>query len=138
MINLSNKIRGKKLQYYREFRNLTQEHVAERIGVNPTTYGRYEKGEHEPKLDQWEKIAELLEVPVEELLRLDPIVINMQQSHMGFNFGSMHNQYPVELVNKLIDQFEARIQAVERSAERLEKANEQFMDLVKELIKSRG
>lgn len=81
MSEINRIIRGRKLTKYRELRDLTKEDMATRLGVSPNTYGRYEKGEFEPKMDQWEKIADILNVPVEELLKTEPIVINMTNSH---------------------------------------------------------
>ena len=122
-------IRRAKLRKYRELRNYTQEHMAEKLGVSPITYGRYEKGEYEPKMEQWEKIAEALEMPVAELLRSEPIVINMPHSQMVSNFGSQNNHHmPMEFFSKLTDQFEARIADLERT-------NQRFIDLIEGLLK---
>lgn len=124
-------IRGRKLTKYRELRNLTKEDMADRLGVSPNTYGRYEKGEFEPKVEQWEKMAEILNVPLEELLKTEPIVINMNGSQMA-NFGSEnHQHFPLELMNKLTDQFESRITA-------LEGTNQRFIELIEKLLKVKG
>jgi DNA-binding XRE family transcriptional regulator len=63
MSEINRIIRGRKLTKYRELRDLTKEDMATRLGVSPNTYGRYEKGEFEPKVDQWEKMADILNVP---------------------------------------------------------------------------
>ena len=123
-------IRGRKLTKYRELRNLTKEAMATQLGVSPNTYGRYEKGEFEPKVEQWEKLSEILNVPVEELLKTEPIVINMNGSQMA-NFGSEnHQHYPIELMNKFTEQFASRITALEGS-------NQRFFDLIEKLIKAK-
>lgn len=123
-------IRGRKLSKYREMRGLTKEDMATRLGVSPNTYGRYEKGEFEPKVEQWEQISGILNVPIEELLTTEPIVIHMNGSQMA-NFGSEnHQHFPTELLNKLTGQFEARIAALEGS-------NQRFIDLIEKLIKTR-
>lgn len=120
-------IRGRKLSKYREMRGLTKEDKATRLGVSPNTYGRYEKGEFEPKVEQWEQIAGILNVPLEELLTTEPIVIIMHGSQMA-NFGSQnHQHFPLELVNKLTEQFEARIAA-------LENANQRYMDMIERMM----
>lgn len=120
-------IRGRKLSKYREMRGLTKEDMATRLGVSPNTYGRYEKGEFEPKVEQWEQIAGILNVPLEELLTTEPIVIIMHGSQMA-NFGSQnHQHFPLELVNKLTEQFEARIAA-------LENANQRYMDMIERMM----
>ncbi len=131
MSEINRIIRGRKLTKYRELRDLTKEAMADRLGVSPNTYGRYEKGEFEPKVDQWEKIAEILNVPVEELLKTEPIVINMTNSHGPNVSGTNNNNFPTELLGKFTEQFESRIAALEGS-------NQRFFDLIEKLIKAKG
>jgi transcriptional regulator with XRE-family HTH domain len=131
MSEINRIIRGRKLTKYRELRDLTKEDMATRLGVSPNTYGRYEKGEFEPKMDQWEKIADILNVPVEELLKTEPIVINMTNSHGPNVSGTNNHNFPTELLGKFTEQFEARFTALERS-------NERFMDMIEKLIKTKG
>lgn len=50
---------------------LTQEKVAEVLGISPSSYGAYEEGRAEPKLDGLVKLAELFDVAVEDLLCKD-------------------------------------------------------------------
>jgi transcriptional regulator with XRE-family HTH domain len=50
---------------------LTQERVAEVLGVSASTYGAYEEGRAEPRLDSLVKLAELFEVSLEDLLLKD-------------------------------------------------------------------
>lgn len=131
MSEINRIIRGRVLTKYRELRNLTKEEIANRLGVSPNTYGRYEKGEFEPKVDQWEKIAEILNVPVDELLKTDPIVINMTNNHGPNVSGTNNHNFPTELLGKFTKQFESRISALEGS-------NQRFFDLIEKLIKAKG
>jgi DNA-binding XRE family transcriptional regulator len=102
------------------------------LGVSPQTYSRFEKGEQEPKLDQWDLMARTLDVPVEELLRPDLLVININNSKMVSNSGSQHyEENSIELLKKFIDQFEARVVAVERM-------NLKFMEMVEVLVRDRN
>jgi transcriptional regulator with XRE-family HTH domain len=50
---------------------LTQERVAEVLGISPSSYGAYEEGRAEPKLDGLVKLAELFDVAVEDLMLKD-------------------------------------------------------------------
>jgi len=50
---------------------LTQERLAQLLDVSPSTYGSYEEGRAEPRLDTLLRIADLFEVTVHDLLRLD-------------------------------------------------------------------
>lgn len=128
MSEINKVIRGRKLSKYREMRSLTKEDMATRLGVSPNTYGRYEKGEFEPKVEQWEQIAGILNVPMEELLTTEPIVIHMSHNQMAMpNFGSQNNHaYPQEIIQQLTD----RVKELEHTSGR-------FIDLIEKLIKTK-
>ncbi|GIM48460.1 hypothetical protein DNHGIG_40090 [Collibacillus ludicampi] len=49
--------------------NLSQSELAERVGVHRTTINRIEKRALQPSLDLLERIANVLKVPLAELLR---------------------------------------------------------------------
>lgn len=63
---------GTKLRNAREFKNYSQEYMAESLGVSQSTYGRWEKGEVLPKLDMLEKAAGILELPLQTLFNSEP------------------------------------------------------------------
>ena len=128
MSEINKVIRGRKLSKYREMRSLTKEDMATRLGVSPNTYGRYEKGEFEPKVEQWEQIAGILNVLIEELLTTEPIVIHMSHNQMAMpNFGSQNNHaYPQEIIQQLTD----RVKELEHTSGR-------FIDLIEKLIKTK-
>ncbi len=45
IMNTSAQLIGTKLRHAREFKNYSQEYMAESLGVSQSTYGRWEKGE---------------------------------------------------------------------------------------------
>ncbi|HEY4498802.1 MAG TPA: type II toxin-antitoxin system antitoxin SocA domain-containing protein [Candidatus Paceibacterota bacterium] len=53
----------------REKRKLSQEYVAKQIGVSRPTFSLIESGETEPTLSQAEKLATVLDISLQELLR---------------------------------------------------------------------
>jgi putative transcriptional regulator len=53
----------------RQYRNLTQRELADRIGVHRTTINRIEKRVLKPSLDLLESIANALNVSLAELLK---------------------------------------------------------------------
>ncbi|QSE96330.1 helix-turn-helix transcriptional regulator [Fulvivirga lutea] len=57
----------KKLKFLRFKANFTQEYLASEIGVDYTTYGKYESGKTPIKLDQAVKIAGLYGITLDEL-----------------------------------------------------------------------
>ncbi|MEH6462264.1 helix-turn-helix domain-containing protein [Chitinimonas sp. JJ19] len=58
---------AERLKALREARKLTQARLAELIGVNPRAYNRWERGNFVPQLDTLIKIADVLNVTLDEL-----------------------------------------------------------------------
>jgi len=55
------------LKRYRISKNMTQKQFAEKIGITQTTYSFIESGSHKPSFKVINKIAEILELPPEEV-----------------------------------------------------------------------
>ena len=64
---------GSRIRQARDRAGLTQEQLAERIGVSRTAIARYESGEIEPKLHNLAAIAVALNVSCDELLGIRPV-----------------------------------------------------------------
>lgn len=64
---------GSRIRQARDRAGLTQEQLAERIGVSRTAVARYESGEIEPKLHNLAAIALALNVSADELLGIRPV-----------------------------------------------------------------
>ena len=64
---------GSRIRQARDRAGLTQEQLAERIGVSRTAIARYESGEIEPKLHNLAAIAMALSVSCDELLGIRPV-----------------------------------------------------------------
>ena len=58
---------GVRIRELRKNRNLTQEQLAELVGINPKYVSSIERGKENPTLDTFIKIAESLEVSIGEL-----------------------------------------------------------------------
>jgi len=70
-----------RLKTLREARSLTQARLAELIGVNPRAYNRWERGNFVPQLETLIKLADVLQVTLDELtgrveVHSDPTVRN--------------------------------------------------------------
>ena len=59
---------GDKIMYLRRKADLTQEKLAEKIGVSSKTLQHWEAGKYTPKTESIRNIAQALNVPVSELL----------------------------------------------------------------------
>lgn len=63
-------ILGKRLLILRHKLGLSQRNLAQKLGLNPSTYFRYEKSQREPSIDVLIKIAEFFNVTTDYLLGL--------------------------------------------------------------------
>lgn len=59
------------LSYLRKKKGLTQDAVAEYLGLTPQAIGLYEKGDREPTLSNLIKISRYFEVSIDNLLLVD-------------------------------------------------------------------
>lgn len=59
---------GQRIQYYRQKANLTQEKLAERIGITPNHLSRIEAGRHNPYFETIMLAAKELDVPIDAFL----------------------------------------------------------------------
>lgn len=72
---------GKNLRQARIKRNMTQQRIADIVGVALRSYQCYEQGTREPPLDMLVKLADALEVPTDFLLGRD---LSLLKSFDGF------------------------------------------------------
>ena len=66
---------GNKIKKIREFKNLTQEHVANKLGVSQSNYARMEKDEIKVTDIRLKQIAEILQVTEDDIKNLEDSVI---------------------------------------------------------------
>lgn len=71
----------------RALKNYSQEYVAERIGVDLSTYSRYERGETSPRLEQAVNLADLYDMTVDEFYHYeDPDHVPKNAAESGPNY----------------------------------------------------
>lgn len=59
---------AKRLRALRNARNLTQQEVANRLGIHRSTYAKYETGDNEPDHETLQRLADFFDVSVDYLL----------------------------------------------------------------------
>ncbi len=69
---------GKRIQDYRKQQNLTQERLAEIVGIDTISMSKIETGRNYPTAENLEKIAKTLNVEVYELFVFDNIKDNKE------------------------------------------------------------
>lgn len=90
---------GEKIKSYRESKNMTQNEVAEVLGIKSTTVSKYESETLEPNIESLKKLAELFGISVDELLneeKFDISKINIldvlrEQKNMKLKGNLYHN-----------------------------------------------
>ena len=90
---------GEKIKLYRENKNMTQNEVAETLGVKAATISKYEAGTLEPNIESLKKLAELFDVSIDELLKEDKFDVSQinildilkEQKNMKLKGNLYHN-----------------------------------------------
>jgi transcriptional regulator with XRE-family HTH domain len=122
---------GDKIKKIRMMKGYTQEYMADKLGIAQNTYSKYENNSEKLPFETIERIAEALEVSLNEITSNDPIIINNQSSNKGAQ-GRIENYYSEqkELYEKLLD---SKNREIERLNHQLEKMYE-LINLFKEKI----
>ncbi|MEG7335630.1 helix-turn-helix domain-containing protein [Bacillus sp. 0102A] len=78
---------NKKLITLRKSKKLTQEEMANKIGVHRGTYANYERGHRQPDYDTLKKIADFFEVTIDYLLdqESEPIIREEKTPYTALN-----------------------------------------------------
>ena len=91
---------NEKIKLVRQAKGLTQEAVAEKLGMSVTTYGDIEPGDKDLKLSRLQDIANILEIKPSELLDLNDkaiLNINLNKKFKGGNNVSVYFSYDAEI-----------------------------------------
>lgn len=67
---------GLRIREFRERRNLTQDKLAEKIGIDPKHLSRIENGRNYPSLDTLEKLVTSLDVTLDSIFKFNHISTN--------------------------------------------------------------
>ncbi len=95
-----------KLRNLRKQKGISQEKMAKILSTDPSNYSRKERGEVRIHDEEWQKLAQALEVPVEDIKENESrFSINNDNSTFHDNSGN-YNQYfnvPNSIVENLQD-----------------------------------
>ena len=84
---------GHKIRKLRELKNLTQDHMAQSIGVSQGAYSRMELGETEITYTKLEKISDELGMKPEEIIAFnESMVFNVMNNETGNGLVINNNQ----------------------------------------------
>ena len=92
---------GEKIKLYRENKKMTQNQVADILGVSSATISKYESGALEPNIESLKRLAELFEISIDELLndeekkfdisKINVLDILREQKEMKLKGNLYHN-----------------------------------------------
>lgn len=108
---------GSKIKRIREIKQLTQEDMAEKIGMSPQGYGKIERDEADVSFTRLEQIAKVFNMKVEEMIAFDEKVIfnnfgTANDQSFSVNYESVSNKER-ELYEKTIKLLEEKIKWLE-------------------------
>ncbi len=101
-----------KIKQIRELKNLTQEYVAQQLGLSTRAYSKIATGETQLTINRLNEISNILGItPVEVLGFDDKQIFNI--NHSTGNNGLNYINFP----EKLIEQYETTIQSLKEQIE---------------------
>lgn len=112
---------GQKIKKLRELKNLTQEHMAEVIGLSQSAYSRIELGDTEVTYSKLERISQELGMRPEEVIAFNESMV----------FNVMHNQTGNGLV---IQNSDIERQLFEQQIALLKEENAHLKTIIEKLL----
>lgn len=101
-----------KLAKARKRKGLTQQQMADKLFVDVSNYNRREKGEIRISGQEWEKLAQILDVPIEDIYENEDASIYIIRDRAMGNFQCTNHIYTIpehllEVQRKYIEKLEA-------------------------------
>lgn len=134
---------GQKLRVLREFRNYSQEYIAEKLGITQNAYSRIENNQTKITAERLGRLAVILNIPPMELLSdkepvlhfSDPLASHSTPPHPSP--GDDHWKEMIESTRQLYGQVicgkDERIAALENEVHLLRKERDRIMHLIERL-----
>ncbi len=118
---------GNKIKKIRELKNYTQEYMADRLGINQSGYSRLENDTSDITLSQIEKLSEIFNMRVEDLMTFDEKVVfnnygTLNDKNFSIHYNNM-NDKERELYEKALELHSKTIKLLEDKISFLEQMN---------------
>jgi transcriptional regulator with XRE-family HTH domain len=112
---------GNKIKRFREQRNYTQQYMSDRLKISQNTYSKIETGGIKLTVERLNQIAEVLEVPVEQILSSDNQVFNFHNSNIEKFYGYIETLHEdnKELTQKTIEILNNQLEYLKKENEKL-------------------
>ena len=86
---------GIRIRKMREFRNYTQNYMADKLNLSQNMYSKIENGQAPITTDRLEQIAKTLDVPLENIINKEYPIYNIDNKNTGNvygNIGTLHEE----------------------------------------------
>lgn len=99
-----------KIKRLREYRNLTQQYIADKLDISQNAYSKIENGTTKIRLDRLEQIAKVLDVPVESIISGEKQVLNIENNTIDKFYAYIENLHEEnkELLLKQIEYLQSQ------------------------------
>lgn len=118
-----------RIKMLREEHHLSQEQVAERMGVSLNSYGKLERGETKLTLEKLEQIANIFDMDIVELINSEDKI-----SYSVTHYGSGTNAFNVEYSEKELILENEKLSLIISHKDEMLKQQEQEIALLKEML----
>ncbi|MFT4152746.1 helix-turn-helix domain-containing protein [Parafilimonas sp.] len=117
---------GQKIKLLREYRNFTQQYMADELGISQNAYSKIELNKSKLNVNIAEHIANILQISLADLLNKNDPVISFNESNLDKSFD--HKQLEIQK-----SFYEKRISILEAELDTLKKREEQLLRLIEKL-----
>ena len=131
---------GNKLRLLREFRNYSQDYVAKKLGITQNTYSRVENNQTRITTERLHQIAQILNVPVGELVSNEELVIQCGHSLPNNQPVALNQEHWKELLEntrqlykEIISGTHERIALLESEIQELQEEKNRMLQLIEKL-----
>jgi transcriptional regulator with XRE-family HTH domain len=131
---------GNKLRLLREFRNYSQDYVAKKLGITQNTYSRVENNQTRITTERLHQIAQILNVPVGELVSNEELVIQCRNSLPNNQPVALNQEHWKELLEntrqlykEIISGTNEKIALLESEIQELRQEKNKMLQLIEKL-----
>ena len=129
---------GNKIKQYRKLNNITQQELANKLGIARSTLSYYEKGEVEPNIYTLLKLSEIMNCSLDFLFDIETNSYHSNYSNYLNNKPNNHpknNDNDIKILKKLIKKLERSFIEIESSKKRLDLIYEELKRTQNRLFK---
>ena len=112
---------GLRIKKIREYKNYTQQHMADKLELSQNAYCKIENGTTKLTTDRLEAIAGILDVPIESILAGDKQVFNLENNNIERFYDYIENLHEEnkELMQKQIEYLQMQNEVLLKTIEKL-------------------